>query len=58
MWVRADMIYHSKATDLGIGPVLLKGRLLPRVGKSLHFPERGDRTDFKTWILSNDTQVP
>lgn len=43
MWMNADMIYHSEATDLGIDPVLLKGFFLPWRGKSLHFPKPSER---------------
>lgn len=43
MWVKADAIYHSEATDLGIDPVLLKGPLLPCRGKSLDFPKPSER---------------
>lgn len=43
MWVKADTIYHSEATDLGIDPVLLKGPLLPCRGKSVDFPKPSER---------------
>lgn len=60
MWVKADVIYHSEATHLGIDPVLLKGPFChaeTSLFTSLSH-QRGDWAGFKTWILSNDTQVP